>query len=119
MAAENHEVQNSVAENQEREHIVAEYPIDNHECISGNHMRSRSRRGLHNGDPLAVGLIGNVGLIKMDLRTTTDPDDGVVLTIGADEATQAVGQTGTDVTVVDEMGVEGNIPNVGKTKLLE
>ena len=29
-----------------------------------------------------------------------------------------VGQAATDVTVADEMGVEGDIPNVGKTELL-
>ena len=42
-------------------------------------------------DPLTVGLTSIVGLIKIDLRTTTYPDDGVVLTTGADEATQTVG----------------------------
>ena len=40
-----------------------------------------------------------------------------MLTTGADEATQTVGRIGTDVIVVDEMGVEGEIPNVGKTEL--
>ena len=40
--------------------------------------------------------------------------------IGADAATQTVGLVGTDVTKgIDETGVIGNIPNDGRTGLLD
>ena len=41
------------------------------------------------------------------------------MTEGADEATQTVGQTRIEVTIVDVIGVEGDAPNTETTELPE
>lgn len=71
-------------------------------------------------DPFTAGLTGIVGLIKIDLRIVEGlDDDGVILATNEYEATQIVGRTGTEVTIIDVTGVEGDALNTKTIKLME